>query len=156
MADELTFSVDTRELERKLAALSERVARRAVDTALDAAGDVVMTAMKQLAHGRTEYPLPTGNSLPMGILAEDIQTSVKVKNATGVCRIGPGTIAGHVARWVNNGWALTTKQPKHEAVRDMPGMHFAEAALDETKQQALDVLIDVLGKEIEAAAKSNS
>lgn len=141
MADELEFKVDTSELDAALSKLPDKVQKRLVVNALHSAGDVMLSAMKAHTPESTDEPTPGSDSLPPGILREDMHMEVTVSETKGArLRVGPTEIAGHVARWVNNGWTLTTHSGKK--IKDIPGKHFIEAAFDESAQAALDVLTD--------------
>jgi len=62
-------------------------------------------------------------------------------------KVGPSSIAGHVARWQNNGWILTShgSKARRKQIRQIPGKHFLEAAFDESAQDAVDKFLEVLG-----------
>ena len=148
MSDELEFKIDTSQLDAALAKLPDHVQTRVLKNALESAGDVILEAIKAHTPERTDEPTPGSNSLPEGILREDMHYQVTVSESKGArLRVGPTEIAGHVARWINNGWTLT----KHDGtkVRDIPGIHFIEAGTDEASQAALDALTDSIAEGIE-------
>lgn len=148
MADELSFNIDTRELNEALSKLPDRVQKRIVVNALQSAGDVMLSAVKAHTPERTDGETPGSDALPPGILREDMHTEVAVSETKGArLRVGPTEIAGHVARWINNGWTLTSHDGKK--IKDIPGKHFIEAAFDETAQAALDVLTDSIAEQLE-------
>jgi len=114
--------------------------------------------MKQLAPERTDEATPEGNSLPQGILREDLHTQVIV-SASGESRvkIGPTEIAGHVCRWVNNGWMLTShgkSKAGRKQIKQIPGKHFMEAAIDEAAQSAVDAMIQSLADSLNSDSSS--
>jgi hypothetical protein len=144
MADELSITIDTRALDEALSKLSEKIQKRVLKNALQAGGDVILEEMRTLAPERTDEPTPDSTGLPPGILKADLHTQVTV-NATTCAniKIGPGDIAGHVARWQNNGYNLTThgKKRGRKVIKAIPGKHFIEAAMDTAGQKALDAMI---------------
>lgn len=145
MPDELHFKVDTSELDAALSKLPDKVQKRIVVNALQSAGDVMLTALKAHTPESTDEETPDSNSLPPGIMREDMHTEVTVSETKGArLRVGPTQIAGHVARWVNNGWTLTSHDGKK--IKDIPGKHFIEAAFDETALSALDVLTESIAE----------
>ena len=148
MPDELEFKVDTRELDEALSKLPDKVQKRIVVNALQSAGEVMLAALKAHTPEQTDEPTPGSDALPPGILREDMHTQVTVSETKGArLRVGPTEIAGHVARWINNGWTLTLHNKTK--VRDIPGKHFIEAAFDETAQTALDVLTASIAEQLE-------
>lgn len=103
--DDFTLSVDTTQWEALLADLPKRVRRRAVRSALQAAGDVLRDAIETEAPERTDVPTPGSDALPPGILKADISTQVQVGTKYDPrVKVGPTAIAGRVARWVENGF----------------------------------------------------
>lgn len=139
MSDELEFKIDTRELDAALSKLPDRVQKHIVVTALQAAGNIILAAVKANTPERTDEETPDSTALPPGILREDMHTEVKVSETKGArLRVGPTEIAGHVARWQNNGWTLTSHGGKK--IKETPGKHFIEAGFDESAQAALDAL----------------
>lgn len=161
MADTMELSVDTRAMEQALVDLGEKLATKALRTALQAAGDTMLSPMVELCPENTEGVGPGSNSLPPGVLKADLKTDVFIGKNSGNVRVGPTADTGHVARWVNNGWILTShgkKSGRHPIARKdgpnpIPGMHFLEAAFDESAEKATQVFLDVLATEIEAAGK---
>lgn len=148
MSDELEFKIDTSQLDAALAKLPDHVQTRVLKNALESAGDVILEAIKAHTPERTDEPTPGSNSLPEGILREDMHAQVIVSETKGAkLRVGPTDIAGHVARWINNGWALTSHDGRK--IRDIPGKHFIEAGFDESAQGALDAMTDALAEGIE-------
>lgn len=160
MADDLEISIDTRALDEVLSSLPLKVQKKIVGKALQAAGDVVLVRMKVLCPERVDEPTPDSTSLPPGMMRMDLQTAVNVSESHGAeVRIGPGQIAGHVARWVNNGWNLTRGGRRRvrkdgravgrgKVIKTIPGQHFIEAALDEAGQAAVDTMVSVVAEEL--------
>ncbi len=145
MADGLTFSVDTRELDRALKQLPLRVAREIMSGALQAGGDVMLQAVVEHTPERTDEETPEQSSLPPGILKADMHTEIQFSRKYGRARIkvGPSKqIGGLVAYRQNNGWILTSHDGRK--VRAISGKHFLEAAFDESAQAAIDAFIDAL------------
>lgn len=148
--DDLSFSIDTRELDKALSGLPEKVSKQIVEDALQAAGNVVLEEMVALAPERTDEMNPASNSLPPGILKADLHVDVSVSASGGAnVRIGPTAVAGRVARWANNGFTLTghgKSRRSRRIIRAIPGKHFVEGAFDVTAQRALDVLAEQIGQ----------
>jgi Bacteriophage HK97-gp10, putative tail-component len=142
MADDIQINIDTTQFEAKLKALPTAVANRYLRNALQAAGDVVLAPMKELAPERTDEQTPDDNSLPPGILRQDLSTQVTLSENGAKVKIGPTAVAGHVCRWQNNGWMLTSHDGKK--IRQIPGKHFMEAAFDEAGQAAIEALVQSL------------
>ena len=149
MADGLSISIDTRALDAALSKLPEKLQKRVLKNALQAGGDVILEEMTALAPERTDEPTPDSTALPPGILKADLQTQVTVGTTTGAnVKIGPGEIAGHVARWQNNGYNLTShgKKRGRKVIKAISGKHFIEAAVDAAGQKALDAMIDSIAQ----------
>ncbi len=148
--DTIDIKIDTRELERALKALPEKLRESAMRKALQAGGDVMLEAYVEHAPERTDEPTPGSDSLPPGILKADIRTEIQLGNGNRNSRIkvGPGKIAARVARWQNNGWNLTTHGSKgnRRVIKAIPGKHFIEAAFDESSETAVDVFCATLGE----------
>jgi hypothetical protein len=151
--EELSFSIDTSGFDEALAQIDAKVATGIMRDALQAGGDVVLAEMKTLASEFDKSPIrtPDSNALPVGILEYDLTTDVYVKNGSGNVRVGPTKISGHVARWINNGWTLTGHKPGKKEIREIPGKHFIEAALDVTGQAAIDAIATTIAAGIEEA-----
>jgi HK97 gp10 family phage protein len=156
MSDEFSISINTRELEEALKALPEKVAKKYMMKALQTAGNVLLDAMVSLAPERTDEKTPNGDSLPPGILKYDLHTQTILQDDGGKVRVGPSGIAGHVARWQNDGWMLTGHKPGkkriHE-VADQPGKFFMQRAFDESGEAALEAFTNDLADSIESGAK---
>ena len=105
MPDDFDIKIDTSEFDSLLAKLPAKVSGRIMKDALQAGGDVILASMKVLAPEQTNEPTPGSNALPPGILREDLHTQVIVSPTKGAAqvKVGPTEIAGHVARWINNG-----------------------------------------------------
>ena len=146
MADDIQINIDTSQFETKLKALPAAVANRYLRTALQAAGDVVLAPMKQLAPERTDETTPDENSLPPGILREDLSTQVTLGANGAKVKVGPTAVAGHVCRWQNNGWMLTSHGGKK--IKQIPGKHFMEAAFDEAAEAAVEALVNSLAESL--------
>jgi hypothetical protein len=155
--DEFSVQIDTKDLEEKLKALPEAIAKRYMKTALEAAGEVILAPMVALAPERTDEPTPEGTGLPPGILKYDLHTQVILNDSGGKVRVGPSDVAGHVASWQNNGWMLTKggyrqsnshKNGTGKALHEVPGKHFMEGAYDEAAEAALDTFIATLAEEL--------
>ncbi len=146
-------------------ALGEKLAKQALKRALQAAGNTMLEPMRELCPENTEGVGPDSDSLPPGVLKADLQTDIWTGNNGGNVRVGPSRDTGYVARWINNGWTLTShgqKGGRHPIARaqgkpnPIPGTHFLEAAFDESIQNAINVFLDTLAAEIEAAGKNNA
>lgn len=146
MADDIALKVDTSKFEARLKALPARVANQYLAAAAQAAGDVILPAMKALAPERTDEMTPDGNSLPPGILKYDLTTEVKLDKDGAHVKVGPTAVSAHVARWQENGWMLTAHDGKE--IRQIPGKHFMAAAIDETRQAAVDALVNSLASSL--------
>ena len=145
---EFDLKIDTSKFDAKLAQLPLKVSGKIMRDALQAGGDVLLGTMKALAPERTDEPTPNSDSLPPGILREDLHTQVSVSATQGArLRVGPTEIAGHVARWQNNGWMLTrkTKNGKKQ-IREIPGRFFMESSVDESGEAAVDAFVQKLAE----------
>jgi HK97 gp10 family phage protein len=149
MADGVTLEIDTRELEAALKALPKKVAKAKLQKALQLGGEVILEAMIANAPERTDEPTPDGDSLPPGVLKADLHTQVSSHEDGGSIKIGPSTITGHVARWVNNGWALTGHKPGKKQIKEIPGKHFIERAFDESAEKAVNAFLTALSASLE-------
>jgi hypothetical protein len=153
--DDIDLKTDTSQFDALLAKLPIKVAGKIVKDALQAGGDVIVTAMKALAPERTDEPMPDSTGLPPGILREDLHTQVTLGATQGAnVKIGPSEIAGHVTRWQNNGWVLTGHgkgKRGRKAIKSIPGKHFMEAAVDEAGEAAVDAFVAKLAEGLASA-----
>jgi hypothetical protein len=155
MAEDFDLKIDTSQFDAMLAKLPVKLAGKIMRDALQAGGDVLLSSMKALAPERTDEPTPDSNSLPPGILREDLSTQVTVSATQGArLRVGPTEIAGRVARWQNDGWMLTrkTKNGKKQ-IKQIPGKHFMEAAVDEAGEAAVDAFVATLAQGLAEATE---
>jgi hypothetical protein len=153
MPDDISLKIDTSQFDAMLTALPTKVAGRIMKDALQAGGDVLLASMKALCPERTDEPTPDEDSLPPGILREDLHTQVTVTSTTGArLRVGPTDIAAHVARWQENGWMLTLHNGKK--VRQIPGKHFMAASVDEAGEAAVDAFVARLAEGLNGTADS--
>jgi hypothetical protein len=161
MSDGFELSIDTREVDAALTALPRKLRGAIMVKALQLAGDVMLEAIVANAPERTDEPTPEGDSLEPGILKADLHTEVVVPNSDGLVangrgfssgsprvKVGPSKIAGHVARWQNNGWNLTSHGKKGKVIRAIPGKHFLEAGFDESADKAIDVFVESLWNDL--------
>jgi hypothetical protein len=148
MPDDFELKIDTSQFDALLAKLPAKVSGAIMKNALQTAGDVLLASMKALAPEQTNEPTPGSNALPPGILREDLHTQVIVSETKGAqVKVGPTEIAGHVARWVNNGWMLTSRDGQQ--IKQIPGKHFMEAAADEAAELAIDAFATSLAVGLE-------
>jgi hypothetical protein len=153
MPDDFSLKIDTSKFDEMLTALPTKVAGRILRDALQAGGDVLLESMKALCPQSTDEPTPESNSLPPGILREDLHTQVTVNSTTGArLRVGPTEITAHVARWQENGWMLTLHNGKK--VRQIPGKHFMAASVDEAGEAAVDAFVAALADGLNSANDS--
>jgi hypothetical protein len=146
MADDFGINVDVSEIQAAFAKLADKLQNKVLKKALQIAGDTILNPMIELAPEHTSDPTPNGTSLQPGFLKADLHTEVKVTQGGGSVKIGPSQVAGHVARWQNNGWVLTSHGGKK--IREIPGKHFIEAAFDEAADAALAAFCEELAKGI--------
>ena len=148
MPDDFELKIDTSQFDAMLAKLPAKVFGRIMKEALQTAGDVILGSMKILAPEQTNEPTPGSNALPPGILREDLHTQVTVSETKGAqVKVGPTEIAGHVARWVNNGFMLTLHNGKQ--IKQIPGKFFMEAAMDEAAEIAVEAFATSLSVGLE-------
>ena len=157
MADELEFNVDTKALDAALSQLGIKAQGEILEAALQAGAEVSLKAMKGLCPESTKTPGPKSTSLPPGMLRYDLTSSVKIRSGkVGVAKIGPTAVGKHVARWINNGWALTKggrringkNKGKGKVLRVIPGTHFMEASFDASKQETLNAMIQTISDKL--------
>jgi hypothetical protein len=152
MPDEFGFSIDTTEWEAELNKLESKVRKAAIKKALLAGGEVIQVAMIALAPERTDEPTPESDSLPPGILKADIKVEIQAKqNLAPRAKIGPGEISGHVGRWIEQGWDLTTGGRKGKGgtfIRHIEGKHFISGAFDEAADAAVEAMLLSLGESL--------
>ena len=152
--DDFTIDIDTKALDEMLAALPTKVQGKVMRDALQAAAEVILAPMKALAPERTDEETPDSTSLPPGIMKHDLTTQVQMGTQYPPrVKIGPTEIAGHVARWQNNGWTLTghgASRKGRKQIKAIPGKHFMEGAFDEAGEAALETFIEKLGEGIVA------
>ena len=151
--DVVELSVDTRELDRALGKLAVKVQSDIMRAALQAAGDVLLEAQIAQAPERTDEETPGGDSLPPGALKQDLHTEIQLGTGGRLPRVkvGPSPVTGHVARWQNSGFNLTThgrSRSRRRVIRAIPGKHFIEAAFDESAEAAVDVFLETLAKRL--------
>jgi hypothetical protein len=152
MPDTIDLILDTREMDAALKALPAKLAERAMRAALHAAGDVMLDAVVAHTPERTDEEMPNSDSLPPGILKADMHTEVLVGGSYAPrVKVGPSKIAGHVARWQNNGYTLTShgrSKSGRRAIRAIAGQHFLEAGFDESAETAVNMFCATLGDEL--------
>lgn len=157
MSDEITLTVDTRECERALMALGEKVRGNIMKQALQAGGDVMAEALEAHTPERTGEETPNGTSLPPGIMKADVTTETQTAGQypTARIKVGFSSISAYVAYWQNEGWNLTKGGQRHidkrgrvhgngKVIRAIPGKHFIEASFDESAETAVDVFTSTL------------
>jgi hypothetical protein len=165
--DDISFTIDTSEIEKALVGMSENLAGGIVREALEEAGEVMLDAIRDLAPVRIDERTPNSTSLPPGILKEDIHLAVIVKpGRIPKVVIGPTDIAKHVLYWIENGFDhvefsgnrvarrrnstrnLDSKRVGYggKFVRHIEGRHFVAAGFDESNEAAVQTLIDKLGQ----------
>lgn len=150
MPDDIQLKVDTSKFDEMLAKMPQKLAGKLMRDALQAGGDVILASMKALAPEQTDEPTPGSDALPPGILREDLHTQVTLGATKGAgVKVGPTEIAAHVARFQNDGWMLTLHNGKQ--VRQIPGKHFMEAAMDEAGEAAVDAFVATLAEGLAAA-----
>lgn len=151
------------ELEAKLLDLSGPAANRATAKALRAGGKVIQAAIQERAPIRP--PLPSGNALPPGALALDIELQLGKSSATGlpVAIVSPGDFTAYVAEWVEYGHRLvkggrnSMKRGKLQGnghqIGDVPAYPFIRPGYEASRGEAVEVLQKVYAEEIEKEAK---
>lgn len=167
MADGLDLNIDTSQWEAMLAALPERVARRAAREALQAGGDVLLAAMKEECPERTDTPTPGSDALPPGVLKYSLTDQVvvgKVNNPR--VKVGAPSVTSHVAGWIENGfdhyeggrkgYAGKRKYKGHAKV-GVKGKHidanpFMVRAFDSSIEAAVSATLESLGAALEQGA----
>jgi Bacteriophage HK97-gp10, putative tail-component len=150
MAEDVDLVIDTKALEAALSQLPTKIQKQYMTQALQAAGDVILEAMVAHAPERTDEETPDSTSLPPGILKADLHAQVIIGTSGARVKVGPTEVAGHVARWQNNGYYLTShgKKRSRKQIKQIPGKHFIEAATDEAGQAALDAAVASLSESI--------
>jgi hypothetical protein len=121
--------------------------------ALQAAGDVMLSAVVAHTPERTDEEDSASNSLPPGVLKADMHTQIQIGRAGKPrVKVGPSVVTGYVAYRQNNGYTLTShgsKTGRHPIARKngpnpIPGKHFMEAAFDESAETAVDMFLSTL------------
>jgi hypothetical protein len=159
MPEDADLIINTKALDEALSKLSDKVQKEFVTKALQAAGDVILQAMVTLAPERTDEQTPDSTSLPPGILRADLHTQIIVGSSGARVKIGPTEVAGHVARWQNNGWILTghgKSKGGRKRIKDISGKHFIEQATDEAGQAALDAAVASLTESLAGTGTDTS
>jgi hypothetical protein len=162
VSDTIDLKFDTRELDKALRALPNKLARAVAGRALQAAGDVMLEAVQANAPERTDEIGPESTSLPPGILKADMHTQIYFSRKTGNAgiKVGPSKeIGGLVAYRVNNGWILTAHGAKKKygqrQIRPIAGTHFLEAAFDESVEVATAVFLETLADNLFGVDEGN-
>jgi hypothetical protein len=156
------MTIDTREMDKALAALPLKVSGRIAKQALQAAGDAVLDAVVALCPERTDTPTPGSDALEPGVLRESLTTQV-VANKTEAPRvkIGPAEETARVAWWIENGFDHVSGGYRHKVYKNgqdtgrhrgpgkmtqhIPGKHFMAGAFDESIEGAIAVMLDHIG-----------
>lgn len=150
--DGVELVVDTRELEAALRAMPRKFAGAAMREALQAGGDVLLEAIEAHAPERNDTETPGSDALPPGVLKADLHTEVVISTQYAPrVKVGPSPVTGHVARWQNNGFNLTTRgrsRASRKVIRAIPGLHFLEAGFDEAAETAVDVFCATLAEAV--------
>jgi len=141
MADGFDMKLDTRELDEALAKLPAKFQGRIAKQALEAAGYVMVDAMKALCPVRTDEPTPGSDSLQPGVLQESLTTQVQMsKRYPPRVKVGPPSETAHIAWFIENGFDNV------RAKRHIEGKHFMAGAFDESAQRAVDVMLESLAE----------
>jgi hypothetical protein len=136
MPDEMTITVDTREVDAALAALPNKFAKGIVRDALAAAGLVMLGPMKSLCPEKTDESEDPGNSLAPGVLRESLTTQVQVGNVRPPrVKVGAPIETNQVDWLIENGFD-NVKSKTH-----ISGKHYMAAAFDESAEAAVETLI---------------
>ena len=105
MDDEMDLKIDTSQWENLLKALPIKVAKSYARKALQAGGDILRDAMEAEAPERTDEATPGSNALPPGVLKADLTTQIIIGSTSAPrVKIGPGSLTGYVAWWIENGF----------------------------------------------------
>jgi hypothetical protein len=157
----IDLQIDTRAMDRALAALPQRLAKRSMRKALQAAGNVMLAPMVALAPERTDEPTPDSDSLPPGVLKADLTTQVGVSSSGGgYVKVGSTPDTGRVAHWQENGFEITkggwSREDKKtgkrlgpgKVIKRVEGKHFMLGAFDESSTAAVSTFCQVLGDDL--------
>ena len=118
------------------------VATRGYLNGLAAAGDVMMSAVRQrvpVELGAIKNAAHGGK----GALANNLGKWIEVdaRGRGGVVDVGFGAL-GHIALWVEYGHRLLGHKPKKKVIGDVPAHPFMRPAFDACNQQAVDAFVD--------------
>jgi len=135
-----------------LMALPEKMRGPIMRDALQAGGDVMLSAMQDSASAAfkgSQERTPDSNALDPGMVEADLHTQIQEGKGDFPPRIkvGPSSITGRVVRWQNDGYNLTThgkSRASRKVIKAIPGKHFIEAAFDESCEAAVQVFLDTL------------
>jgi len=146
-AIESTF--DTEAIEAALLELPAKVGGEVLRESLQAAGDVILNAMRTLAPERTDEPTPGSDALPPGFLRADLRTEVQIKPGLAPrVKVGPSKYTAHVAHWIEDGWQPTghgkSRKGRKSVGARIAGKHFMASASDETRDSASTTLLEHL------------
>jgi HK97 gp10 family phage protein len=148
------------ELQAKLNDMKTDGAKRIMNRALRAGGEVFKEEVEQRAPVRPE--LPSGTALPPGALQHDISVKTITGDAkSGIVLVGPGRLTRHVARWVEFGHRLVRggtsrllangkTRGRGSEVGQVPAHPFMRPAFEAGVQRALEAvkasIVDDLAK----------
>ena len=148
------------EMQAELEALSKGLSKRTASKALRAGARVVKAAIESRVP--TQLKQATGDSLPVGAMANDINLGNVRTIANGQSYsidVGPGKYTAHVARWVEYGHQLIHREAigdkgRHKPKgRDaVPAYPFLRPAWEESQEAAGAAVIAVID---EAMAKAD-
>jgi hypothetical protein len=146
--DNFELKIDTTEFVSKLEALPEKIARRAVRHALQAAGDIMADAIAEEAPERNDTPTADSTGLPPGVLKADISTQVQIKKDKAPrVKAGPTKISYRQAWWIEQGFDHVA----HGKKTHVDANPFAMRGFERSIGAATDAFVASLAEGIDAA-----
>ena len=145
------------ELYAQLDSMATKGAEKAARKGLRKGAQIIQAAIKERAP--VAKHAPTGNSLPIGAIANDINIGNVTKGEGGsmAIRIGPGTATRHVATWVEYGHdapsgsttLIGQKVKVSGSGKPTPAYPFIRPAFEESQAAATQAVVDTIAEEVE-------
>lgn len=150
------------ELDAKLTELGTKAATRIIRKGLNAGGEVIQAAVQERAPVRPD--LPSGDALPVGALAQDIQLRFgRDDEGLPAAIVGPGKYTSHAANWVEYGHRLvkggysSVKRGKLQGhghqIGTVPAHPFIRPGYEASAPEAVEVAVKTMTEEVEKEAQ---
>jgi HK97 gp10 family phage protein len=142
------------ELGEQLEQLDLALQKRILFASLKSAGEVFLAPMKERCPVSVDAVAESTNTtrLVQGALRRDLKVRAKADRAAPTVYVGPGKDTFHVARWIENGFDLTTHGRKRQrrVIRHIKATPFIRPAFDANTEKAVEAFANALNDGLQA------